>query len=35
VLIGAHAAALHAVLVTNNTKHFARIRGLQLENWYS
>jgi len=35
VLIGAHAAALQAVLVTNNTKHFSRIRGLQLENWYS
>jgi len=35
VLIGAHAVALQAVLVTNNTKHFARIRGLQLENWCS
>ena len=35
VLIGAHAVALQAVLVTNNTKHFERIRGLKLENWYS
>lgn len=35
VLIGAHAAALESVLVTNNTKHFERIHGLRLENWYS
>jgi tRNA(fMet)-specific endonuclease VapC len=35
VLIGAHASALQAVLVTNNTKHFERVRSLRLENWYS
>ena len=35
VLIGAHAVALQAVLVTNNTKHFERIRSLRIENWYS
>jgi tRNA(fMet)-specific endonuclease VapC len=29
------ATALHekAILVTDNTKHFARVPGLQLENW--
>jgi tRNA(fMet)-specific endonuclease VapC len=29
------ATALHekAILVTDNTKHFARVSGLQLENW--
>ena len=35
VLIGAHAAALEVVLVTNNVRHFERIRGLEVENWYS
>lgn len=32
-LIAAHAAALRAVLVTNNTREFSRIRGLKLQNW--
>jgi len=35
VLIAAHAIVLDATLVTNNTKHFARVRGLRIENWYS
>jgi len=32
-LIAAHALALDRVLVTNNTKHFARVRGLRMDNW--
>jgi tRNA(fMet)-specific endonuclease VapC len=31
--IGAHAQSLHAILVTNNTSEFRRIKGLQIENW--
>ena len=33
VLIAAHAIAISAVLVTNNTKHFTRVQGLVVENW--
>ena len=32
-MIGAHALALKAALVTNNLKHFQNVRGLTLENW--
>jgi len=32
-LIAAHAIAAEATLVTNNTKHFARIKELKVENW--
>ncbi len=32
-LIAAHALSLDLTLVTNNTKHFARIPGLSIENW--
>ncbi|HXD05676.1 MAG TPA: type II toxin-antitoxin system VapC family toxin [Burkholderiaceae bacterium] len=32
-MIAAHALALGAVLVTDNTRHFRRVRGLALENW--
>jgi tRNA(fMet)-specific endonuclease VapC len=32
-LIAGHALALGAVLVTNNTKHFENVPGLQLTNW--
>ena len=32
-MIGAHALALKAALVTNNQKHFQNVRGLALENW--
>lgn len=34
-LIAAHAVALNAVLVSNNTKDFARYPDVQLENWVS
>jgi len=33
VLIAAHAIAAQAILVTNNMKHFARVRDLTVENW--
>jgi tRNA(fMet)-specific endonuclease VapC len=33
LLIGAHARALGLTLVTDNTKEFKRIRGLEVENW--
>lgn len=32
-LIAAHAASLNAIVVTNNTKDFARYPGLVIENW--
>ena len=32
-LIAAHAKAQNLTLVTNNTKEFARIEDLELENW--
>lgn len=32
-LIAAHAVSLNLVLVTNNTKHFKRVRGLKTLNW--
>jgi len=31
--IAAHSLSLEVVLVTNNTKEFARVPGLQIENW--
>ena len=33
MLIAAHALALDLTLVTNNTREFARVEGLRLENW--
>ena len=33
LLIAAHAIAREAVLVTNNTRHFAQVPGLRIENW--
>lgn len=33
LLIGATALAHNLIMVTNNTKHFVRIPGLQLEDW--
>jgi tRNA(fMet)-specific endonuclease VapC len=32
-LIAAHAVALGVTLVTNNTRHFSRVRGLSTANW--
>jgi tRNA(fMet)-specific endonuclease VapC len=32
-LIAAHAITLGATLVSNNTKHFENVPGLNLENW--
>ena len=34
VQIAAHAIAIDATLVTNNVKHFARVAGLRVENWF-
>ncbi len=33
MLIAAHALSLRTLLVTDNVKEFARVRGLRLENW--
>ena len=33
-LIAAHAHSQQATLVTNNTREFAMVPGLRLENWY-
>jgi tRNA(fMet)-specific endonuclease VapC len=33
MLIGAHAKAVEATLVTNNEREFRRIDGLRVENW--
>lgn len=33
VLIAAHALATGAILVTNNAKHFERVKALRTENW--
>ncbi len=33
MMIGAHALAAQAVLVSNNLKEFSRIKGLKVENW--
>ena len=32
-MIAAHALSLNLVLVTDNTREFAKVLGLQLENW--
>jgi tRNA(fMet)-specific endonuclease VapC len=32
-MIAAHALSQHAMLVTNNTREFAKVPGLQLDNW--
>jgi tRNA(fMet)-specific endonuclease VapC len=33
LLIAAHALALNAILVTDNTQEFERVQGLVIENW--
>ncbi len=32
-MIAAHALSIDAVLVTNNTREFSRVKNLRLENW--
>ena len=32
-MIAAHALSLNALLVTNNTREFAKVKGLLLDNW--
>lgn len=32
-MIAAHALSLQATLITNNTRGFAQVSGLQVENW--
>ena len=32
-LIAGHALAVRATLVTNNQRHFSKVKGLKLENW--
>jgi len=34
ILIAAHALTLDRILVTHNLKHFERIPGLKIEDWY-
>jgi tRNA(fMet)-specific endonuclease VapC len=34
VQIAAYAIAVGATLVTNNVKHFSRVHGLRVENWF-
>ena len=33
MMIAGHAKSLNYNVVTNNTKEFARLKGLKLENW--
>ena len=33
-MIAAHALTLGLTLVTNNTRHFSRVSGLGIANWY-
>lgn len=33
-LVAAHALSLGLTVVTNNTRHFGRVAGLKLENWF-
>jgi tRNA(fMet)-specific endonuclease VapC len=33
LLIAAHARSVGAIVVTNNTKDFTRVKGLKIENW--
>jgi predicted nucleic acid-binding protein len=34
LLIAATAMALNLTLISNNVKHFSRIKNLKLNNWY-
>ena len=32
-MIAAHAKSIKAVLVTNNRRHFTKVKGLKIDNW--
>jgi tRNA(fMet)-specific endonuclease VapC len=32
-MIAGHALALNATLVTNNRRHFQKVKALKVENW--
>jgi tRNA(fMet)-specific endonuclease VapC len=34
-MIAAHALSQQALLVTNNMREFAKVPGLQLDNWFA
>jgi predicted nucleic acid-binding protein len=34
ILIASTAISIDAILVTHNTKHFSKIKGLKVEDWY-
>ena len=34
-MIAAHALCQQALLVSNNTREFAKVPGLQLDNWFA
>ena len=33
MMIAAHAKSIKAVLVTNNQKHFTKVKGMKVDNW--
>jgi predicted nucleic acid-binding protein len=33
LLIASHAMALGIILITNNTRHYSKVAGLQFDNW--
>ena len=33
MMIAAHSQSINAVLVTNNQKHFSKVKGIKIENW--
>jgi tRNA(fMet)-specific endonuclease VapC len=33
MMIAAHAKSIKAVLVSNNQKHFTKVKGLKIDNW--
>lgn len=33
MMIAAHSKSINTVLVTNNQKHFTKVKGLKIENW--
>ncbi len=33
MMIAAHSKSINTILVTNNQKHFSKVKGLAIENW--